>query len=77
MVIVSNYTVAILLCILAMIGWGSWQNTRNLGSRGWRFELYYWDFVLGILFFSLLAAFTIGSFGNSGRNFADDLAQAD
>jgi glucose uptake protein len=77
MVIVSNYTVAVMLCILAMVSWGSWQNTRNMGSREWRFELYYWDFVLGILLFSLLSAFTIGSLGTSGRTFLEDLAQAE
>jgi glucose uptake protein len=77
MLIITNYTAAVLLCVLAMISWGSWQNTRNLTRKDWRFELYYWDFILGILFFSLIAAFTIGSLGSSGRTFLQDLAQAD
>jgi len=44
--------------------------------RQWRYELFYWDYVIGILVFSLVAAFTLGSHGSSGRHFTDDLAQA-
>lgn len=77
MILVQNYTLAVILCALAMICWGSWQNTQNLAGKTWRFELFYWDFSLGILLFSLLMAFTFGSFGNAGRSFLPDLAQAD
>ncbi len=77
MVLVQNYTLAVILCALAMICWGSWQNTQNLAGKSWRFELFYWDFSLGIVFFSLLMAFTFGSYGNAGRSFLPDLAQAD
>lgn len=77
MVLVQNYTLAVLLCALAMICWGSWQNTQNLIGKGWRFELYYWDYSIGIVVFALLMAFTFGSFGNQGRSFLSDLAQAD
>ena len=73
---VENYSVAIALCFLAMICWGSWQNTRNVAGLSWRFELFYWDFVSGILLFSLLMAFTFGSFGHEGRSFLTDLKQA-
>jgi glucose uptake protein len=76
MILVENYTLAVLLCILAMICWGSWQNTQNLAGKSWRFELFYWDFILGILLFSLLMAFTFGSTGSSGRDFISDLKQA-
>jgi len=77
MIVVTNYFVAILCCVLAMICWGSWQNTRNLANKKWRFELYYWDFVAGILLSSLVAALTIGSLGSEGRTFANDVAQAE
>lgn len=77
MVLVQNYSLAIILCVVAMICWGSWQNTQNLIGKGWRFELYYWDYSIGILIFALLMAFTFGSFGNQGRSFIPDLAQAD
>lgn len=77
MVLVQNYTLAVLLCAVAMICWGSWQNTQNLIGKSWRFEHYYWDFSIGILLFALLMAFTFGSIGTEGRSFIPDLSQAD
>jgi len=77
MILVQDYTLAVFLCVLAMICWGSWQNTRNLIGTEWRFELFYWDYSIGIFFFALFMAFTFGSFGNQGRSFIPDLAQAD
>src|SRR4030042_3048528 len=77
MVLVENYALAVFLCFLAMVCWGSWQNTQNLIGKGWRFELFYWDYTTGILLFAILMAFTFGSLGNQGRSFLPDLAQAD
>jgi glucose uptake protein len=77
MILIQNYTLAVFLCALAMICWGSWQNTRNLIGKGWRFELFYWDYSIGIVLFALLMAFTFGSLGSQGRSFLSDLAQAD
>lgn len=77
MILVQNYTLAVILCAVAMVCWGSWQNTQNLTGKNWRFELFYWDYSLGIVIFALLMAFTFGSFGNDGRSFLPDLAQAD
>lgn len=76
MIEITNYPVAIVLCFLAMICWGSWQNTQKFTAKGWNFELFYWDFVLGVLFMSLIYAFTVGSIGSAGRSFLDDLEQA-
>lgn len=73
---IENYSIAIGLCFLAMVCWGSWQNTRNVAGLNWRFELFYWDFVAGILILSLLMAFTFGSFGSEGRSFIEDVRQA-
>ena len=77
MFIVDNYPLAILFCIITMLCWGSWANTQKLASRSWRFELFYWDYVIGILLFSIISAFTLGSIGEQGRGFLDDLKQAD
>jgi glucose uptake protein len=77
MVLVQNYGLAVFLCFVAMICWGSWQNTRNLIGKEWRFELFYWDYTAGIILFALIMAFTFGSFGNQGRSFIPDVAQAD
>jgi glucose uptake protein len=76
MFIVENYQLAVLLCIITMICWGSWANTQKLASKTWRFELFYWDYVIGILLFSVIIGFTLGSFGDSGRSFLPDMLQA-
>jgi glucose uptake protein len=77
MFIVTNYSTAVLFCVVTMLCWGSWANTQKLAGKTWRFELFYWDYVIGILLFSLLAAFTLGSTGSSGRSFLPDLQQAE
>lgn len=75
MFIVSDYTTAVIFCIVTMICWGSWANTQKVYQDKWRFELFYWDYVLGIFLFALISAFTFGSFGDSGRPFVEDIAQ--
>ncbi len=77
MFIVENYGLAVLFCIITMLCWGSWANTQKLVQREWRFELFYWDYVWGIFLLALVGAFTMGSWGESGRSFLVDLAQAD
>lgn len=77
MFIVENYSLAVVLCLITMLCWGSWGNTQKLAAKTWRYELFYWDYVIGILLFSLLIGFTLGSFGENGRSFTNDLAQAD
>lgn len=76
MFIIQTYPLAVIFCIITMICWGSWANTQKLAASSWRFELFYWDYVLGILLLSLVFAVTLGSTGESGRNFMEDLAQA-
>jgi glucose uptake protein len=77
MFIPQSYSLAVILCIVTMLCWGSWGNTQKLSGKSWRFELFYWDYVTGILIFSLLLGFTLGSIGENGRSFTADIAQAD
>lgn len=79
MVLVHNYGLAVFFFVVAMTCWGSWANTQKLAAKNWRFELFYWDVVIGLLLFSLLMAFTLGSMGHEpgGRTFLEDLAHAD
>jgi glucose uptake protein len=77
MFIIQNYSTAVIFCIITMLCWGSWANTQKLASKTWRFELFYWDYVVGILLFSIISAFTLGSMGEQGRSFIDDIKQAD
>jgi glucose uptake protein len=73
---IETYSVAIIFCVITMLCWGSWANTQKLAGASWRFELFYWDYTVGILLLTLLFAVTLGSFGNAGRSFANDLQQA-
>ncbi len=76
MFIIHDYTTAVLFCIITMLCWGSWANTQKLAAKSWRFELFYWDYVIGILILSLVFAFTLGSMGCIGRPFLEDMRQA-
>lgn len=75
MFVVRDAGVAILFCVVTMLGWGSWANTQKLsGKDRWPFELFYWDFAAGVLIFSLLFAFTLGSSGSAGAPFLANLS---
>jgi glucose uptake protein len=76
MVLVDSYSVAVFCFILTMICWGSWSNTQKLAQRSWRFELFYWDFVVGLVIFALLSGLTLGSYGQHGKEFISDITQA-
>ncbi|MCP4978345.1 MAG: multidrug DMT transporter permease [Maribacter sp.] len=76
MYIIETYGVAVIFCVITMMAWGSWANTQKLASKTWRFELFYWDYVFGIVFFALVMALTAGNFGNEGRPFLEDISQA-
>ncbi len=76
MFIVNSYTLAVILCFVIMLCWGSWGNTQKLAAKSWRYELFYWDYVIGMVLFALLLAFTAGSIGEAGRPFLTDLKQA-
>ena len=75
MLIVNNYLLAVVLCLVTMLCWGSWANTQKLAGKTWRYELFYWDYVIGILLFSIILGFTLGSVGDEGRSFLADLKQ--
>ena len=77
MTVVESYAVAVAMCVITMLCWGSWANTQKLASKEWRFELFYWDYAIGVLLFALVLAFTLGSTGTAGRSFLDDLSQAE
>lgn len=76
MFIVNSYALAVVFCMITMLCWGSWGNTQKLAAKSWRYELFYWDYVIGMVLFSLVLAFTAGSIGAEGRPFLQDVAQA-
>src|SRR5512136_3057661 len=76
MFIVEFYPLAVVMCVVTMLCWGSWANTQKLATKEWRFQLFYWDYAIGVLLLALLLAFTLGSTGSGGRSFMADLQQA-
>jgi glucose uptake protein len=76
MFVLQSYTWAVVFCVITMFCWGSWANTQKLARKGWRFELFYWDYVIGVLLLSLLLGLTLGTHGTAGRPFLEDLGQA-
>lgn len=77
MLIVDSYPLAVAMCVVTMLCWGSWANTQKLASKQWRFQLFYWDYAIGVFLLSLILAFTLGSVGEGGRGFLADLEQSD
>ena len=54
MFIVESYSLAIVFCFVTMLCWGSWGNTQKLAQKSWRYELFYWDYVIGMVLAALL-----------------------
>jgi glucose uptake protein len=77
MFIIESYPLAVALCVITMLCWGSWANTQKLASQKWSFQLFYWDYAIGVFLLSLLLALSLGSSGSGGRSFVADLLQAD
>ena len=81
MILPHSYPAILSLMILSMLCWGSWANTCKLTGK-WRFELFYFDFALGVMLAALVFAYTVGSLGINlpsgpdGFSFWDDLMHA-
>jgi glucose uptake protein len=76
MFLIENYGLALCAFTFCMICWGSWSNTQKLAAKTWRFELFYWDFIIGLVLTALLWGFTAGTFGKDGITFWADIQQA-
>ena len=73
----DNYALAVVFCVVTMFCWGSWGNTQKLAGKTWRYELFYWDYVIGVVLFALVSGLTAGSFGaNPDWGFIANLKQA-
>jgi len=72
MLLPQTYGAALSLIVLTMFCWGSWANTFKLAGK-WRFELFYYDYSLGVLIAAAIYALTFGNLGHDGLAFSDDL----
>src|SRR5258708_12897986 len=77
MLTVESYPVAVAMCVVTMLCWGSWANTQKLATKEWPFQLFYWDYAFGVFLLAIMLAFTLGSSGSGGPSFLTDLMQAD
>jgi len=68
--------IALFMMIVTAICWGSWANTFK-GVKNYRFELFYWDYALGIFLISLILALTMGSTGHDATSFLNNVHGAD
>jgi glucose uptake protein len=71
MILPTTYLAALLLLILSMICWGSWANTQKLVGK-WRFELFYYDYSLGVIICAVIAAYTFGAANPQDLTFSDN-----
>jgi len=71
-----NLEIALLMMITSAVCWGSWANTYK-GVKNYRFELFYWDYAVGIFFISLIFALTLGGSGNDANSFLNNVHSAD
>src|SRR3979411_2572686 len=72
-----NFTVALLMTVASAVCWGSWANTYK-GVKNYRFELFYWDYAVGIFLISLILAFTMGNTSSDDPNsFLNNVHSAD
>jgi glucose uptake protein len=72
----SSLSIALLMMITSAVCWGSWANTYK-GVQGYRFELFYWDYAVGICLVSLVLAFTMGSTRHDASSFLNNVHAAD
>jgi glucose uptake protein len=75
MTLPHTYLTALVLTILTMLCWGSWANVLKV-AKGWRFELLYYDYSIGVALGAAVAGLTFGTWGSDGLGFAADLAHA-
>lgn len=71
----ESYAVALAFMIVTMLCWGSWANTLKL-TPGYRFQLFYWDYIVGLILGALIFGLTVGSIGHTGLPFLADLHHA-
>ena len=77
MFVVNSLPLAIVFCVITMLGWGSWANTQKLaGKEKWPFPLFYWDYGIGVFLFAMLFGHTLGSFGPAGAPLRENLHAA-
>jgi glucose uptake protein len=76
MFVPHTFGIALLMILTSAICWGSWANTYK-GAKNYRFELFYWDYALGIFLIAVALAFTMGNTSNDASSFLNNVHAAD
>ena len=76
MILPGSYTAALILLIAGMFAFGLWANLFKAAGGKWRYELFYFDFAIGVLIAAAVLGLTAGSLGFDGFGFRDDLQLA-
>lgn len=71
----QTFPLALLMMITSAICWGSWANTYK-GVKNYRFELFYWDYAIGIFLMSLILGHTMGSTGHDASSLVNNIHAA-
>src|SRR5580658_6215599 len=72
-----TFSIAFLMTLTSAVCWGSWADTYKVVTRGYRFELFYWDYALGVCLIAVILAFTMGSLHPGNLDFVSNLHSAD
>ncbi|HTS12243.1 MAG TPA: hypothetical protein VMH00_09010 [Candidatus Limnocylindrales bacterium] len=72
----QTFGAALLMMIVTAICWGSWANTFK-GVKNYRFELFYWDYAIGIFLAALLYGHTLGSIHHDASSLIANIHSAD
>ncbi|HEX4039491.1 MAG TPA: GRP family sugar transporter [Acidobacteriaceae bacterium] len=70
-----TFATALVMMIASTVCWGSWANTFKV-TRNYRFELFYWDYSIGVVLISVLCAFTMGATQPGPLSFVNNLHSA-
>src|ERR1700733_871972 len=71
----NSLGIALFMMITSAICWGSWANTYK-GVKNYRFELFYWDYAIGIFLISMILGHTMGSTGSHGMGIRENIHAA-
>ena len=75
MLLPHTYEAALLLMVVSMLCWGSWANTLKL-TPGYRFQLFYWDYAVGLAMGAAILGLTAGSHGPDSPSFLSDMVMS-
>ena len=72
----ATFGVALVMTIFSAVFWGSWANTYK-GTKNYSFDLFYWDYIVGVVICALGFALTLGSNGSTGEPFLANVRAAE